>query len=75
MRKKLIKWLGGYTKEELAEFGVKSIRVGVYDTLNSIQAYMRDINGECAESWCDLVWKDVCKRLEYIRAKVEFITK
>ncbi len=71
MRKKLIKWLGGYTAEELREFGLKSIYVGKYDTLLSIQSYMRDINGEDAENWCKLAWVYVSEKLEYIRAKVE----
>lgn len=67
MRKKLIKWLGGYTKEEVAQFGARAIRYGRQAELECVQGYMRDINGEDAEAWCEHVWKFVCERLEDVK--------
>ena len=67
MRKKIIKWLGGYPKEEVAQFGWRCTRFGRTAELERLQTYMRDINGEDAEAWCDYVWKFVCERLEDVK--------
>lgn len=53
MRQKLIKWLGGYTKKETAQFCMKAIKFAKMSELEGMQNFMRDINGEDAEVWCD----------------------
>ena len=64
MRKKLIHWLGGYTEQEMRESNYDSAQTGRYEALLQVRAYMREINGEEAETWCDLAWKYVTRKIE-----------
>ena len=64
IRNKLIHWLGGYTEQEKREGNYTAAQMGRYKTLIEIQAYMRSINGEEAETWCDLAWKYVTRKIE-----------
>lgn len=64
IRKKLIHWLGGYTEQEMLERNCDSAQIGRYNALVEVQAYMREINGEDAETWCDLAWKYVTRKIE-----------
>lgn len=78
IRKKLIQWLGGYTEqdfelwqstlyqptdEDIVE-NTERYNMGRFEALRQIQAYMRSINGENAETWCDLAWKYVTRKIE-----------
>ena len=64
IRNKLIHWLGGYTEQEMQDNSYNSAQNGRYKTLIEVQAYMRSINGEEAETWCDLAWKYVTRKIE-----------
>ena len=64
IRKKLIHWLGGYTEQEMRDNSYNATQIGRYNTLIEVQAYMRSINGEEAETWCDLAWKYVTRKIE-----------
>lgn len=64
IRKKLIHWLGGYTEQEMRESNCDSAQTGRYEALLQVRAYMREINGEEAETWCDLAWKYVTRKIE-----------
>lgn len=63
IKDRLIEWLGGVTKRDAID-SYNSAQIGKYMTLVTLQAYMRDINGETAEVWCDMVWKYVCREIE-----------
>ena len=64
IRKKLIHLLGGCTEQEMRESNYNSAQIGRYEALLQVQAYMREINGEEAETWCDLAWKYVTRKIE-----------
>ena len=64
IRKKLIHLLGGYTEQEMRESNYDSAQIGRYKALLQVRAYMREINGEDAETWCDLAWKYVTRKIE-----------
>lgn len=64
IRKKLIHLLGGYTEQEMRDSNYNATQVGKYRTLIEVQAYMRSINGENAETWCDFAWKYVTRTIE-----------
>lgn len=64
IRKKLIHWLGGYTEQEMRDSSYNAAQMGRDKTLIEVQAYMRSINGEDAETWCDLAWKYVTRKIE-----------
>lgn len=64
IRNKLIHWLSGYTEQEMRDNSYNSAQNGRYKTLIEVQAYMRSINGEEAETWCDLAWKYVTRKIE-----------
>lgn len=78
IKKKLINWLGGYTEQDF-EFwqstryqptdediceNLERYNLGRYEALQQVQSYMRSINGEDAETWCNLVWKYVTSKIE-----------
>lgn len=64
IRKWLINLLGGYTEQEMRESNCDSAQTGRYEALLQVRAYMREINGEDAETWCDLAWKYVTRKIE-----------
>lgn len=64
IRNKLIHWLGGYTEQEMRDSSYNAAQMGRDKTLIEVQAYMRSINGEEAETWCDLAWKYVTRKIE-----------
>lgn len=64
IRNKLIHWLGGYTEQEMRDSSYNAAQMGRDKTLIEVQAYMRSINGEDAETWCDLAWKYVTRKIE-----------
>lgn len=66
IRKKLIHLLGGYTEQEMRDNSYNATQVGKYRTLIEVQAYMRSINGEQSETWCDLAWKHITRKIEEI---------
>ena len=61
---KLIHLLGGYTEQEMRESNYNSAQIGRYNALVEVQAYMRSINGEDAETWCYLAWQYVTRKIE-----------
>lgn len=67
MRKKLIKWLGGYSAEEMAKT-TKNVSAGSYlHALIAVKLRMQSCSGMEASEWCDTMWKYVineCKKLE-----------
>lgn len=64
IKKKLINWLGGYTEQEAKESNYNSAQIGRYEALLQVRAYMREINGEDADTWCNLAWKYVTNKIE-----------
>lgn len=64
IRNKLIHWLGGYTEQEMRDNSYNSEQIGRYSALIEVQSYMRSINGEEAETWCDLAWKHITRKIE-----------
>jgi hypothetical protein len=67
MKEKLIKLLGGYTSDEVRRMCTKSFDTGALDSMLTMQCYMRDCNGEEADTWCDLMWKFVCARIDRLK--------
>lgn len=57
MKKRLIKWLGGYTFDEVRKFGITSRIAGKREAIVTIREFMKDCNGLSANLWCDTVWK------------------
>lgn len=57
--KELIKKLGGFTEEECLEKCNRSYQIGVESSLTEVREYMKELNGLCAEDWCDNVWRFV----------------
>jgi len=64
IKKKLINLLGGITEQEAKESNYNSAQIGRYEALLQVQAYMREINGEDADTWCNLAWKYVTDKIE-----------
>ena len=64
IKKKLINWLGGITEQEAKESNYNSAQIGRYEALLQVRAYMREINGEDADTWCNLAWKYVTSKIE-----------
>lgn len=69
MKEKLIHMLGGYTEQEMNESSCRAALRSARCELATLRAYMRDLNGEDAETWCDLVWKCVCARIDTLRTR------
>lgn len=67
MKEKLIHMLGGYTEQEMNESNGRAALKGARCEIAALRAYMRDLNGEDAETWCDLVWKCVCVRIDTLK--------
>lgn len=64
IRNKLIHWLGGYTEQEMRDNSYNAAQIGRYNALIDVHVYMRSINGEESETWCDLAWKYVTRKIE-----------
>ena len=64
IKKKLINLLGGITEQEAKESNYNSAQIGRYEALQQVQAYMRSINGEDADTWCNLAWRYVTDKIE-----------
>lgn len=67
MKEKLIHMLGGYTEQEMNESNCRAALKGARCEITALRAYMCDLNGEDAETWCDLVWKRVCARINTLK--------
>ena len=57
VKEKLIHLLGGITEQEAKESNYNSAQIGRYEALLQVRAYMREINGEDADAWCNLACK------------------
>lgn len=55
IKDKLIHLLGGITEQEAKESNYNSAQTGRWQELTTLQAYMREINGEDADTWCNIV--------------------
>lgn len=56
MRKKLIKWLGGFTEQEVS----KSYTLGKLDTINEIFEQTQNLYGTASDVWCDAMYNTIC---------------
>lgn len=66
IKEKIIRRLGGVTMRQATDIAAVSYAAGKKASLMELEGYMRDINGEDAEVWCDLVWKWHLERKERI---------
>lgn len=70
IKDKLIHLLGGITEQEAKERKSHDEQIGAYTAMRYMEAYMREINGVDADTWCNLVWLFVCNK---IKSSINFI--
>lgn len=64
MKKRIIRLLGGSTREETIQSNSNSAAIGRLNALYDVQDYMRQNNGESPDVWCKNVWQYVCDEIE-----------
>ena len=64
MKERIIRLLGGYTREEVIQSNHNSASIGRLNTLYEVQDYMRQNNGESPDVWCKNVWQYVCDEID-----------
>lgn len=58
MKERIIRWLGGYTKEDL-EF---NYLMRESNTIEWLIQFAKSINGCSAEEWCEAMWKTLLEK-------------
>ncbi len=62
----LIHLLGGVTENDIHQSNINSACFGAYKALTIIKEYADSLNGKSADKWCELVYKQICRRLDSI---------
>lgn len=64
MKERIIRLLGGITREEVIQSNGNSAAIGRLKALDDVQDYMRQNNGESPDVWCKNVWQYVCDEID-----------
>jgi len=64
MKERIIRLLGGNTREEVIQSNSNSAAIGRLNALYDVQDYMRQNNGESPDVWCKKVWQYVCDEID-----------
>lgn len=64
MKERIIRLLGGSTREEVIQSNGNSAAIGRLNALYEVQDYMRQNNGESPDVWCKNVWQYVCDEID-----------
>ena len=64
MKERIIRLLGGSTREEVIQSNGNSAAIGRLNALYDVQDYMRQNNGESPDVWCKNVWQYVCNEID-----------
>ena len=64
MKERIIRLLGGSTREEVIQSNGNSAFIGRLNALYDVQDYMRQNNGESPDVWCKNVWQYVCDEID-----------
>lgn len=64
MKERIIRLLGGSTREEVIQSNCNSAAIGRLNALYDVQDYMRQNNGESPDVWCKNVWQYVCNEID-----------
>ena len=64
MKERIIRLLGGSTREELIQSNGNSAVIGRLNALYEVQDCMRQNNGESPDVWCKNVWQYVCDEID-----------
>lgn len=64
MKERIIRLLGGSTREEVIQSNSNSASIGRLNALYDVQDYMRQNNGESPDVWCKNVWQYVCNEID-----------
>ena len=59
MKKFLIHLLGGFTKEECAQFNVEHYDLGCRNTVDMLKRFADQMNGMPADDWCKIMYNHV----------------
>ena len=69
MKERIIRLLGGRTREEAIQSNRNSGVNGRLYALYDVQDYMRQNNGESPDVWCKNVWQYVCDEIDKLTNK------
>ena len=64
MKERIIRLLGGSTREETIQSNGNSAAIGRLNALYEVQDFMRQNNGESPDVWCKNVWQYVCDEID-----------
>lgn len=64
MKERIIRLLGGSTREEVIQSNNNSAAIGRLNALYEVQDFMRQNNGESPDVWCKNVWQYVCDEID-----------
>lgn len=64
MKERIIRLLGGCTREEAIQSNSNSASIGRLKALYDVQYYMRQNNGESPDVWCKNLWQYVCDEID-----------
>lgn len=64
MKERIIRLLGGSTREEVIQSNCNSASIGRLNALYDVQDYMRQNNGESPDVWCKNIWQYVCDEID-----------
>lgn len=64
MKERIIRLLGGSTREEVIQSNCNSAAIGRLNALYDVQDCMRQNNGESPDVWCKNVWQYVCDEID-----------
>lgn len=75
MRKRLIKWLGGYSAEEMAQTTEKaaaeSYDLGTLHAFTAVKLRMQECNGMDASEWCSSMWEFIMVEQQRLEKEVK----
>ena len=64
MKERIIRLLGGSTREEVTQNYIKGVAFGKLSALDDVRDCMRQNNGESPDVWCKNVWQYVCDEID-----------
>lgn len=71
MKKRLIKWLGGYTREEMYEIAGSARDTEYYSAYVLLKEYVDQLYGRTADEWCKNVYEHILHVLKYNKPKTK----
>lgn len=71
MKKFLIHFLGGITKEECRNMQSISYRCGAYSTLHDLKSFSDQMDGTPADDWCKLIYNHICGSIHRVMTETQ----